>query len=147
MRLLARLEDGHAQVRPLPAGEGVTWPEEPERAGPGMFWCRVGKKVYVKNAWSSAADLGIRPGWEVKKVDGTKVLDWLEERVEELSDVYSFSTDQQALLLRLPLGPGAARRHAARPRGQDGRGQDEAAHRGVRPRQLRPERSRFPPAA
>jgi len=110
VRLLARLEDGHAQVRPLPAGEGVEWPQEPERAGPGMFWCRVGKKVFVKNAWSSAADLGIRPGWEVKKLDGTKALDWLEERVEELSDLYSFSTDHQAFFhachwgLAMPVG-------------------------------------------
>ncbi|MEZ5980369.1 MAG: S41 family peptidase [Planctomycetota bacterium] len=96
VRLLARLRDGHAQVRPLPAGEGVRWPDQPKKAGPGMFWCRVGKKVYVKNAWEAAAGVGVEPGWEVVKVGKRKVLDWLDDRVAELSDTISFSTDQQA---------------------------------------------------
>ncbi|QDU84782.1 Peptidase family S41 [Planctomycetes bacterium Pla163] len=110
VRLLARLEDGHAQVRPLPAGEDVRWPDEPERVGPGMFWCQVGKKIYVKNAWGTAAALGIHSGWEVKKVGKQKVLDWLDERVAELSDRSSFSTDHQAFFyachwgLALPVG-------------------------------------------
>jgi carboxyl-terminal processing protease len=110
VRLLARLEDGHAQVRPLPAGEDVRWPDEPEAVGPGMFWCQVGEKIYVKNAWGTAGALGIHSGWEVKKVGKDKVLDWLDERVAELSDRISFSTDHQAFFyachwgLSLPAG-------------------------------------------
>lgn len=110
VRLLARLEDGHAQVRPLPAGEDVRWPDEPKRVGCGMFWCRVGKKIYVKNAWGTAAALGVHSGWEVKKVGKQKVLDWLDERVEEISDRVSFSSDHQAFFyachwgLALPVG-------------------------------------------
>ncbi len=94
--LMARLKDGHAQVRPLPAGEGVEWPEQPERTGPGMFWCRIGKKLYVKNAWNSAKDAGVKPGMEILKVDGVKAQQWLTERTEELASKISFSTPHQA---------------------------------------------------
>jgi C-terminal processing protease CtpA/Prc len=98
-RLLARLRDGHAAVRPLAAGEGIGLPEDwrTERTGPGMFWCRIGKKVYVKNSWSGAAEVGIEPGMEVLKVDGEPASKWLEQRVVEVSDRISFSTDHQAL--------------------------------------------------
>jgi carboxyl-terminal processing protease len=96
VRLLARLEDGHAAVRPLSAGEGVKWPERPETTGPGMFWCRSGGKILVKNAWGSAASSGIEAGMEVVKVDGLKVGKWLEERIAERCDTRSFSTDDQA---------------------------------------------------
>ncbi len=96
VRLLARLEDGHAAVRPTEAGKGIKWPEQPKKVGPGMFWCRIGKRIYVKNTWSSAKAVGIEPGMEVLKVDGVATRKWLEARVVELSDLYSFSTDQQA---------------------------------------------------
>jgi carboxyl-terminal processing protease len=98
VRLLARLEDGHAQVRPTEATQGIRWPDDGKGPlnGPGMFWCRVGKKVYVKNAWNAAEEVGIEPGWEVLKVDGEKPDKWLAARVAELSDTISFSTDQQA---------------------------------------------------
>lgn len=97
-RLLARLEDGHAQVRPLEKGKDIRWPDDGtgERTGPGMFLCRIGKKIYVKNAWSTAEANGIEPGMQVVKVDGQPVAKWLEARVEELSDKISFSTDHQA---------------------------------------------------
>ena len=96
-RLLARLEDGHAQVRPTDATKGIQWDDGlGPKTGPGMFWCKVGKQIYVKNAWASAQEVGIGPGWEVVKVDGQKASDWLEERVAELTDVWSFSTDHQA---------------------------------------------------
>lgn len=96
VRLLARLEDGHASVKPLPAGAEVKWPEEPERTGAGMFWCRSGKKILVKNTWNSAEDVGITPGMEVVKVDGVSTKKWLEERIELMRDTRSFSTDTQA---------------------------------------------------
>jgi len=95
-RLLARLEDGHASVEPLDRGQDVKWPEQPEKTGPGLFWCRSGKKVYVKNAWNAGEDVGLEPGMEILKVDGMKVDKWLAKRVEELADTRSFSTDQQA---------------------------------------------------
>ena len=108
-RLLARLEDGHAQVRTTDATKSIKW-QEPEKTGPGMFWCRVGKKVYVKNAFGTAAEVGIEPGWEVLKVDGEAPAKWLEAKVEELTDVWSFSTDHQAMFyachwgLAAPIG-------------------------------------------
>jgi len=95
-RLLARLDDGHAAVQPLPAGKDVKFPELPEKTGPGMFWCRSGKKILVKNAWNSAADDGVKPGYEIVKVDGVKADKWLDGRIAELRDLISFSTDQQA---------------------------------------------------
>jgi len=95
-RLLARLEDGHAGVRRTAKSKDVRWPEEPERTGPGMFWCRSGKKILIKNVWSSAKSSGIEPGMTVLQVDGTPVDAWLDKRIEELRDTHSFSTDQQA---------------------------------------------------
>jgi len=96
VRLMARLKDGHARVQPMTAGESVKWPEEPEREGPGMFWVHIGKKLYVKNAWNSAKDAGVKPGMEIVKVDGVKAADWLANRIEEVADKASFSTPQQA---------------------------------------------------
>jgi len=98
IRLLARLEDGHASVRPLAKGEGVKPPEGTffEKRGPGFFLSRAGKKLYVKNAWGSAAAVGIEPGMEVVTIDGEKAARWLEARIEHIRDLASFSTDQQA---------------------------------------------------
>lgn len=98
-RLLARIKDGHARVNPLEKGKDVKPPEEPkdEKTGPGMFWCKKGRKIYVKNSWSTAAGAGITPGTEIVKVDGKPAMKWLESRIEKLSDTRSFSTDHQAL--------------------------------------------------
>ena len=94
--LMARLRDGHAQVRPLEKGKDVQWPEEPERVGPGFFLCRVGKKIYLKNAWGDGAAAGLKPGMELLKVDGTGAAKWLEKRTQELSQRISFSTPHHA---------------------------------------------------
>ncbi len=96
VRLLARLEDGHASVRPLERGREVKWPDEPAKTGPGMFWCRVGNKLYVKNAWSAAKAAGVTPGMEIVKVNKEPATEWLDNRVDTIADLMSFSTDQQA---------------------------------------------------
>lgn len=95
-RLLARLEDGHAAVKPMPAGKGVKvdWPRRDH--GPGMYLCRIGDDVFVKNAWGPAAGAGIQPGMQIVKVDGKPALAWLQQRTEELRDLISFSTEQHA---------------------------------------------------
>jgi C-terminal processing protease CtpA/Prc len=95
------VKDGHAAVVPLEAGKDVGWPPElaalwESQTGPGMFWCRSGKKIYVKNAWNAAADVGIEPGMEVVKVDGVAAAKWLDARMAVLGDMASFSTPQQA---------------------------------------------------
>ncbi len=97
-RLIARLKDGHAEVRPAERAKGILLPERyrVELGGPGLFLCRVGPKLVVKNAWKSAGDAGIRPGMELVKVDGRPAMEWMERRVAEISDLESFSTDQQA---------------------------------------------------
>ena len=69
VRMLARLQDGHAAVRPTEKGKHIEWPIKEERTGPGMFWCTVDDKVYVKNAWSAAKRAGVVPGMEIVKVD------------------------------------------------------------------------------
>ncbi len=92
VRLLARLKDGHCEVRPYePPPE---W--KVRRRGPGFFLCRVGKKYYVKVAWSSAEDLGIAPGMEVLTIDGLPMKKWVPRRLEEVRDLRSFSTEQHA---------------------------------------------------
>ena len=95
-RLLARLEDGHAEVQPLEAGEGIGYPEAPERASFGMFWCRSGKKVLVLRAFGALGGGLVEPGWEVVKVDGEKIVAWFENCVAEHRDTQSFSTDHHA---------------------------------------------------
>jgi hypothetical protein len=79
-RLLARLEDGHAEIEPGASDGKLPWPEEwmQERVGPGFFLCRVGKKLYVKSAWSSAAEVGLAPGMELVSVDGQNASKWFE---------------------------------------------------------------------
>ncbi|MCR9243963.1 MAG: S41 family peptidase [bacterium] len=95
-RLLARLEDGHARVDPLPAGKGirVDWPVRDH--GPGLFLCRIGDDVYVKNAWGPAEAANLRPGMRVAKIAGKAAGEWLDSRTAELRDLISFSTDHQA---------------------------------------------------
>ncbi len=106
IRLLARLKDGHAEVRPLDKAKGVRPPEEfrERRESPGMFWCRIGKDTFVKTVFGSAASSNVKPGQKILKVDGKPTDRWVEERVAELSDLRSFSTDQQALFAALHWG-------------------------------------------
>lgn len=96
VRLLARLEDGHCEVRPLPAAKDVKleWPDK--SGGPGLFVCKSGKKLYVKSAWATAAEVGLEPGMELLAIDGLAADKWMEKRVADVRDVVSFSTDQQA---------------------------------------------------
>jgi carboxyl-terminal processing protease len=95
-RLLARLQDGHAEVRPLAAGKGVEL-EVPQRsAGPGLFLCDIGGKTYVKNVWGPAEASGLQPGMEVVAIADLPAAQWLAKRTTELCDVLSFSTSQQA---------------------------------------------------
>lgn len=108
-RLLARLEDGHAAVLPGPKGEGIgiagVDPEQ-KKVSPGIHLCRIGKKIYVKAAFADARELGITPGMEVVKMDGLPAPRWLEQRIEELRDMHSFSTDQQAFFYATHWGLG-----------------------------------------
>ncbi len=87
VELIAKLEDGHARV--TPKVEGLDW------TGPGLFLCRIGKKIYVKNSFATAESAGIEPGSEVIKINGKKPLKWLEEREARSRRYGSYSTDQQ----------------------------------------------------
>ena len=106
MRLLARLKDGHAELRPLEAGKEIGWPEGywKEEAGTGFFLCQVGKKYYVKRAWSSAAEVGLEAGSEVLKIDKLAAKKWVEQREAELADRFSYSTPQHLRFATLHHG-------------------------------------------
>lgn len=101
-RLLARLQDGHAALQPGPRTKDLKWPEDGpygvkgDPVGCGMFWCRVGKKIYVKNVWNAAQQVGLEVGSELLTVDGQPAAKWLDARVAKQRDTISFSTDQQA---------------------------------------------------
>lgn len=97
-RLVARLRDGHAQVQKLPAAGEIEWigPSYADQVGPGMFWCKSGKNLYVKSAWAGAAASGVLAGMQVVKVEGEPALKWLEKRIAERRDLTGFSTEQQA---------------------------------------------------
>ena len=105
-RLIARLEDGHARVDPGPRGGSVEPPAEwkEEKRGPGLFLCQVGKKYYVKNAWSAATDVGLAPGMEVLSLEELPMKKWVPQKLEELRDLKSFSTDHHALFYLLHRG-------------------------------------------
>lgn len=96
--LLARLKDGHASVVALNEGARLPWPDDywPELVGPGFFLCRIDKGVYIKNAWSGAAEVGIASGMQVLKIDGESATKWLDARREKCADRFSFSTLAQA---------------------------------------------------
>ncbi len=100
-RLLARLEDGHAEVRRTPATQDVQWPVDARGAhtGAGMFWCRSGGKLYIKNVWNDAARIGLAPGMEVVEVDGVPAATWLERRIVEIRDRVSLSSDHHAFFV------------------------------------------------
>jgi hypothetical protein len=74
----------------------VKWPEEAPKKGLGMFWCQVGKKIYVKNSWSVAKKAGVVSGMEVVKVNRQPVLTWLNGYIGSVSELTSFSTAHQA---------------------------------------------------
>ena len=97
-RLLARLHDGHCEVLRTDKTKDLTWPSDGqgEKVGCGMFWCRVGKKIYVKTVWNNAESAGVERGWEVLAVAGVPVQKWLDQRIASLRDTLSFSTDNQA---------------------------------------------------
>jgi Tricorn protease C1 domain len=96
-RLLARLEDGHARVQPGPKGEGIGMPETPLRGPLGLALCPSDKRFLVKRSFSGLGGGTVQPGWEVTKIDGVRIEDWIERRTQERRDLWSFSTDQQAL--------------------------------------------------
>jgi carboxyl-terminal processing protease len=104
VELLARLMDGHASVVPRDSTREVKWPDEEEKTGPGMFWCRIGNQVFVKNSWGAAAEEGSEPGMEVVEVNGEPVVDWIKARMMELEEVMSFSTFQQKFFYTLHWG-------------------------------------------
>jgi C-terminal processing protease CtpA/Prc len=97
-RLVARLQDGHAEVQPSEATKGVVLPSRYviDRTGPGLFLCRAESKLLVKAAWKNAGAAGIKPGMEIVKIDGKPALEWMDRRVAELRDFISFSTAQQS---------------------------------------------------
>ncbi|MCB9832905.1 MAG: hypothetical protein H6807_10545 [Planctomycetes bacterium] len=105
VRLLARLRDGHAEVRPLGAAKGLEWPDEgPPYTGSGLLLGRARKGIYVRGVFAGARDLGIENGWEVLEVDGKKVEDWLAGRIATFRDLMSFSSDQHAEFFALQRG-------------------------------------------
>ncbi len=95
-RLVARLRDGHAGVMTTEKTKDLKWPLPALDKGPGLCWCDGSGKVWVKGAWGTAAGAGVEVGMEVVKVEGKPASKWLDARVEDLSDVFCFSTPQGA---------------------------------------------------
>ena len=103
VKLVARLEDGHGQVRLTDTTQGLKWPEDDSRYDPskeygdsGLAICRIDKGYYVKAVAGPARDAGLLPGSEILKINGEKPADWLEEMIAEGRELISWSTDHQA---------------------------------------------------
>lgn len=91
VRLLARLEDGHAQVLPLAKGQPVQWPDD---AGvkmelTGVALTRIGSKFYVRKNLSTS---NVPAGSELVAVDGVKAATWFEKRSAAIAEFASYST-------------------------------------------------------
>jgi len=97
-RMIARLKDGHAEVRAGAKGGELKWPDDApfggSRGGSGMALCRIGKKIYVKSVVGPAADASVEPGSEVLKLDGLAVEKWLAARMAEGRDVFALGAEQ-----------------------------------------------------
>ena len=107
VRLIAALRDGHAGVYPAESvKKQVKWPGPDTSAGPGLFFCRASRKIYVKFAWSNAARAGIEPGMEVLRIDKLPAAKWLDNRMAELREYWSISTDHRAFFDACHHGPG-----------------------------------------
>ena len=98
-RLLARLEDGHAEVVRLDKGRDIVMDglEQGEWVAAGFHVCQVGKKYHIKTAFGEAAEVGVTAGMEIVSIDKEKPVKWFEAKVAELSDLQSFSTAHHAL--------------------------------------------------
>jgi C-terminal processing protease CtpA/Prc len=103
VRLIAALRDGHAYVK-AENGAQYRWPGPDLKSGPGLYFCRSGKSILVKNAWGPAQERGVRAGDEVVRIDGMPAARWIEERVELVSEFASFSTVQQAFFFTCHWG-------------------------------------------
>lgn len=107
-RLVARLKDGHAEVRPGPRGGELKWPDDApfggSRGHSGMAWCRVGKKFYVKSVSGPSAEANVEPGSEILKVDGLPVDKWVAARQAEARDVFALGAEQHAFFWTTHFG-------------------------------------------
>ena len=103
VRMIASLRDGHAYVK-AEQGARFDWPGPDLKAGPGLYFCRSGKSILVKNAWGPAQERGVKTGDEVVRIDGKPASKWLDERVDLISEFASFSTDQQGFFFACHWG-------------------------------------------
>jgi len=106
LKLVARLRDGHAEVRPLEKGKAVEAPAElrAPRGGLGLFLCCIGKKLVVKNVFAEAQKSGLEPGMALVTVDGKPADEWMKARMGELADIGCFSTEQHAFFFACHQG-------------------------------------------
>jgi carboxyl-terminal processing protease len=94
-RLMCRLRDGHAgliDVKPAIPDES----EGRRFTGPRVHLLKIGDRVYIRQAFGSAAQAGLSPGMEVVRIDDKPVIDWLHDAVTRLSDTRGYSTPQMA---------------------------------------------------
>ena len=95
-RLIARLRDGHAGLLDLK----VPWPDDSQGrrwTGPCVHLLAQSDRVYVRQAFGSAAGKGVRAGMEVARIDGVPAHEWLTRRVDKARDDQGYSTGHQAL--------------------------------------------------
>lgn len=90
-RMLCRLQDGHAGV----VDAKVPWPTEGDgRAftGPRVTLVRIDDGLYVRQAFKSALDAGVRPGMRILRIDGVPADEWFESAVARLRERAGYST-------------------------------------------------------
>lgn len=96
-RVLAKLRDGHARLTDLKVpmmpdeSRGRRW------TGPRVHLMVVGESVFIRQAFGTAAERGLKAGQEVLRIDDQPARQWLAERVSKMSDEAGYSTAAQAL--------------------------------------------------
>jgi len=107
IRLLARLHDGHSNVKRIGKGASIQLPDgfAPTSASAGFTLCRSGGKLYMKSVFGPALKSGYAPGMEVTKLGKLSAAEWLALRVKQMSDIASYSTEQQAFYFACNYGP------------------------------------------
>ena len=95
-RLVARLRDGHAGLVDLkvPAADDSNGRRY---TGPRVHLVPVDEKLYVRQAFRSAQEAGVKPGMYVVSIDGMPAPAWLTKTVARLCEERGYSTRHMAL--------------------------------------------------
>jgi carboxyl-terminal processing protease len=109
-RLVARLQDGHADVRKTEKTKDFA-PKGPRKVVPGFSFCRGARdSVLLVNPNDKAGGRGAATGLEVVEIGGKDAVAWLKARAKKLADTEPFSSERHAFAYAATYGLAEPRR-------------------------------------